>query len=88
MGFKVYCICHHAVIGFFVIVLSTFFAAGGIGESYTDTPFPNPIWFMPILVWLIGAILSFMKKTVKIGLVISFLPLLFYIVLFTMANFM
>ncbi|MDG5471305.1 hypothetical protein P6709_06065 [Jeotgalibacillus sp. ET6] len=87
MGFQLYRICHHAAIGFVVIVLSTFFAAGGIGENYTDNPFPNPIWLMPILVWLIGAILSFMKKTVKIGLVISFLPLLFYIVLFTIAYF-
>lgn len=80
MGFQIYRIFHLLLTGIIVILLSTFFASGGLGENFTDNPYPYPGWLIPILVWLIGAVLSFVKKTIKIGLVISFLPLLFYIV--------
>ncbi|MCP2036546.1 hypothetical protein L1279_003589 [Planomicrobium sp. HSC-17F08] len=87
MGFQLYRICHLLVTGFLVISLSTFFASGAIGENFTDNPYPYPNWLIPIPVWVVGAVLSFIKKTVKIGLVISFLPLLVYIVLLARAYF-
>lgn len=80
MGFQIYRICHLLVTGILVFLLSTFMASGGIGENFTDNPYPYPIWLIPIPVWLIGAVLSFIRKTIKMGLVISFLPLLFYII--------
>ncbi|WP_432354401.1 hypothetical protein [Sporosarcina sp. A2] len=85
MGFQIYRVFHVLVTGIIVILISTFFGLGGIGENFTANPFPDPLWLPPIVVWVIGAVLSFMKRTVKIGLLISALPLLFYIVLFVVA---
>lgn len=87
LGFHLYRICHLLVTGFIVISLSIFLASGAIGENFTDNPYPYPNWLIPIWIWAIGAVLSFIKKTVKIGLVISFLPLLFYIVVGARAYF-
>lgn len=85
MVFQIYRVCHILVTGIIVILISTFYASGAIGENYTDNPFPYPLWLIPIAFWMIGAILSFVKRTVKIGLVISALPFLFYIILFIIA---
>lgn len=82
MVFQIYRVVHILLTGAVTILISTFFASGGLGENYTDNPFPNPHWLLPILVWGIGGVLSFIKKTVIYGLIISFLPILFYMVLF------
>ncbi|WOV84922.1 hypothetical protein PGH26_03070 [Sporosarcina jeotgali] len=78
--FQVYRAIHIFVTGFIVILFSGFLAVGGLGENFTDSVFTAPLWLLPIPVWLIGAVLSFVKRTVKIGLVISALPFLFFIV--------
>lgn len=82
MIFQIYRVIHILLTGAVTILISTFFASGGLGENYTDNPFPNPQWLLPILVWGVGCVLSFIKKTVIYGLIISFLPILFYMVLF------
>lgn len=82
MVFQIYRVVHILFTGAVTILISTFIASGGLGENYTDNPFPNPQWLLPILVWGIGAVLSFIKKTVIIGFILSFLPILFYLVLF------
>ena len=87
MVFQFYRICHLLVTGFIIILISIFFASGGIGASLTDNPYPYPYWLMAIPIWVIGALLAFNNKTVKMGLVISFLPLFFYIVLIADAHF-
>ncbi|MDE0581709.1 hypothetical protein ON064_01430 [Planococcus sp. A6] len=73
MVFQIYRVVHILLTGAVTILISTFIASGGLGENYTDNPFPN---------WGIGGVLSFIKKTVIYGLIISFLPILFYMVLF------
>lgn len=84
MALRIYQVFHLLVTGTIVILLSTFFASGGIGENFTDNPFPYPAWLLPIAVWVIGLIFVFNKKTAKYGLIISALPVLFYIVLYIM----
>ncbi|MDW0110664.1 hypothetical protein [Sporosarcina aquimarina] len=85
--FQVYRAIHIFVTGFIVILFSGFLAVGGLGENFTDSTFTDPLWLLPIPIWLIGAVLSFVKRTVKIGLVISALPFLFFVVSIVQAFF-
>ena len=82
MVFQIYRVVHILLTGAVTIFISTFIASGGIAENYTDNPFPNPQGLLPILVWGIGCVLSFIKKTIIVGLIISLLPTLFFLVLF------
>ncbi|MGN7407943.1 hypothetical protein [Sporosarcina sp. SAFN-010] len=43
MVFQIYRVCHILVTGIIVILISTFYASGAIGENYTDNPFPDPL---------------------------------------------
>ncbi len=56
-----------------------FVATGGIGENYTGNAFVYPQFLLIILVWLVGAIFSYIKKFTKLGLIISALPPLYFI---------
>ncbi|MGM0898070.1 MAG: hypothetical protein ACQEV0_09225 [Bacillota bacterium] len=87
MIFQLYRVVHLLITGFITIVISTFVASGGIAENYTDNPFPNPQWLLPIFVWAIGFVLSFIKKTTVLGLIISSLPSMFYAILLVTAYF-
>jgi|GEM_PF-4719603 len=78
MVFQIYRVVHILLTGAVTIFISTFIASGGIAENYTDNPFPNPQGLLPILVWGIGSVLSFIKKTIIIGLIISLLPTVFF----------
>ncbi len=66
MVFQLYRICHLLVTGFIIILISIFFASGGVDASLTDNTYPYPYWLMAIPVWVIGALLAFNIKTVKL----------------------
>lgn len=79
MTFQIYRILHLVITGLLTIPISLFMASGGIGENFTDNIFPRPAGLSPILIWIIGSILSFVKKTAIVGLIISALPPIFFI---------
>ena len=82
MVFQIYRVCHLLITGVIIISFSTFMASGGFEENFTNNSYPYPNWLFAIPVWVLGAVLSFIKKTVIIGLIISVLPILFFIVLY------
>jgi hypothetical protein len=61
------------------IPISLFTASGGLGENDTGNAFVYPQFLLWIAFWLIGAVLSFKKKSAKFGLIISALPTVFFI---------
>lgn len=79
LRFKIYRILHLVLMGAITIPISIFMAAGAIGENYTDSYFVEPGFLVFILIWLVGAVLSFTKKGAKFGLVISALPPLLFL---------
>ena len=87
MAFQIYRVLHLLVTGTIVILISTFMASGGLGENFTGNPYPYPIFFIPLIIWTIGAVLSFVPKLVKLGLTISALPFLYYVITILFAYF-
>lgn len=79
MSFKIYRIIHLVLMGAITIPISLFMAAGAIGENYTDSYFVDPGFLVFILIWLVGAVLSFTRKAAKFGLIISALPPLLFL---------
>ena len=74
LRFKIFRIIHLVLMGAITIPISVFMAAGAIGENFGDDYFVDPGFLVFILVWLVGAVLSFTKKGAKFGLIISALP--------------
>ncbi|MFG6117152.1 hypothetical protein ACGTN9_18530 [Halobacillus sp. MO56] len=54
---KTVAIINAILTGIVVILISTFFASGGIGENYTDQTFVAPEFFAILFIWGIGALL-------------------------------
>ena len=79
MKFTIYRMIHLIITGIITIPITLFIASGGLGENYTDSVFILPQFLIIILVWLIGAVLSFHSTYAKYGLVVSALPPLFFI---------
>lgn len=79
MNLKIYRIIHLVITGMITVPVTLFIASGGLGENYTGNIFAYPEFLFVLAVWLIGAVLSFNKKTAKLGLIISALPALFFI---------
>lgn len=79
MAFQIFKILYVLLTGAIVISLSTFLAAGGIGENFTENPYPYSWWLWLILIWGVGALLSFNVRLVRLGLFICTLPILFFI---------
>jgi hypothetical protein len=76
------------VISFIIVPLSLWFATGFIGEYGDDAPmFIAPGYLIPLVLWIVGFIIHFFKKYFHVGMVMMGGPLLFYVVLFTMAAF-
>ena len=87
MAFQIYRVLHLLVTGSIVMLISTFMASGGLGENFTDNPYPYPVFFLPLIIWAIGAVLSFIPKLIKLGLIISALPFLYYVITILFAYF-
>ncbi|WP_163527207.1 hypothetical protein [Halobacillus ihumii] len=79
MKYKIYRIIHLVLTGMITIPITLFVASGGLGENFTGNVFVYPQFLLVIVVWTIGAVLSFNRKTAKYGLIISALPPVFFI---------
>ncbi|MCA0147241.1 MULTISPECIES: hypothetical protein [Rossellomorea] len=78
MNLRIYRIIHLIITGIITIPITLFLASGGLGENYTGHTFVYPDFLSIIGVWLIGSVLSFIRKSAVFGLVISALPALFF----------
>ncbi|MBT2684709.1 hypothetical protein J7E42_13865 [Bacillus sp. ISL-37] len=83
MRFKIFRIIHLVIMGAITIPISIFMAAGAIGENFGDDYFVDPGFLVFILIWLVGAVLSFTKRGAKFGLIISALPPLLFLGIIT-----
>ncbi|GIO25274.1 hypothetical protein [Oceanobacillus sp. J11TS1] len=73
---------HTVFSGLIAVFLSMFLASGSIGENYTDDTFVAPIFFLIIVIWVIGVLFLAFKKfhtsikvmwlSIPLGLLISF----------------
>ncbi|WP_226666279.1 hypothetical protein [Metabacillus litoralis] len=79
MNFKIYRILHLILTGIITIPITIFLAAGAIGENYTESFFVDPELLLLIVLWFIGAVISFHKRFAKYGLIISALPIIFFV---------
>ncbi|WP_061809396.1 hypothetical protein [Rossellomorea vietnamensis] len=79
MNLKTYRIIHLVITGMITVPVTLFIASGGLGENYTGDTFVYAEFLFVLAVWIIGSVLSFIKKTARLGLVISALPALFFI---------
>ena len=79
MNLRIYRIIHLVITGVITIPITLFLASGGLGENYTGHTFVYPGFLFIIGVWIIGSVLSFIRKSAVIGLIISALPALFFI---------
>lgn len=88
MRFKVFRTIHLVLMGAITIPISIFMAAGAIGENFSDDYFVDPGFLVFILIWLVGAVLSFTKKGAKFGLILSALPPLLFLatILYTVVS--
>lgn len=78
---KTVAIINAVLTGVVVILISTFFASGGIAENYTDQTFVAPEFFSILVIWGIGASLAvgmFLKNSVHLfiwSLIITWLSI-------------
>ncbi|MBW3111661.1 hypothetical protein KYJ26_07465 [Bacillus sp. MCCB 382] len=79
MNLRLYRIFHLVITGVITIPITLFMASGGLGENYTDYTFVYPGFLLIIGVWIIGSVLSFIRKSAVLGLIISALPALYFI---------
>jgi len=70
---------YFAVKGVITIPLALWFASGTIAESQTKAGFPAPefLWF--IAIWVFGLAINYFSTFFWMGLIISFLPVGYYI---------
>ncbi|WLR54693.1 hypothetical protein LC048_20135 [Mesobacillus subterraneus] len=83
MRFKIFRIIHLGLMGAITIPISIFMAAGAIGENFGDDYFVDPGFLVFILIWLVGAVLSFTKRGARFGLIISALPPMLFLGIIT-----
>ncbi|MBZ6489445.1 hypothetical protein [Priestia aryabhattai] len=76
MFFNIYRVVHLLVTGIIIIPIAWFLAEGGLGENFTANRFTDPQILLVIPVWILGAVLLFLKRTVKWGLLITLLPII------------
>lgn len=82
---KIAFILLNILTGFFVVVNSLVaYAISGIGEESTN----NLTFLIWILVWAIGFALQFKERTKIIGLVITFIPVVFFLYVYIAASMM
>ncbi|MBM7578170.1 hypothetical protein [Jeotgalibacillus terrae] len=80
---KIILIIINVITGLFVGINTLIgYGLSGIGEGSTN----NIRIFMLMVVWIIGLILQLTLENKLIGLVITFIPVIFIILLFTVAS--
>ncbi|MBE4909867.1 hypothetical protein IMZ08_17670 [Bacillus luteolus] len=73
----------NAISGVFVLLFSIWLSGPGIGEGNTPT---NRWYFMLLFIlWAVGFTLQFKERTRVIGFVITFIPIIYYLVLYVRA---
>lgn len=55
------------------LIISTFFASGGIAENYTGDTWPSPQFFLILLIWLVGLLLGIRTKVLLLSLPLMYL---------------
>lgn len=76
---------YYTLTGLITIPLAMWFAAGTIAESETD--FPAPEFFWLIAIWGLGLAMHYIFKLKWLGMMISFLPVAYFIYLVIAASF-
>ncbi|WDW11379.1 hypothetical protein [Priestia aryabhattai] len=76
MFFNVYRVVHLLITGIIILPFAWFLAEGGLGENLSGDRFTDPKMLLVIPVWILGSVLLFIKKTVKWGLFVTFLPII------------
>ncbi len=67
----------NVVTGLFVLLLTLWLAGPGISETETSQ---YNLWYLLILgIWLIGLILQFKNRFKTMGIIVTVLPLMFYL---------
>lgn len=79
-------VSHFILTGLITIPLAMWFAAGTIGES--ETEFPAPGFFSLIAIWLFGLAIHYFSKLKWLGIIISILPVAYFIYRFVAPIFM
>jgi hypothetical protein len=74
----------NALSGVFVLSMSILLT---FGPGMTETDTPNYMWYnlLFFVLWAFGFVLQFRKTTKVIGLIITLVPTLYYLILFIWA---
>ncbi|WP_077618331.1 hypothetical protein [Bacillus sinesaloumensis] len=80
---KILTVTWNLVSGVFVLFFSLWMSGPGIAED--DTPTYRWYFMLLFVLWGIGVILQFKKRTRVIGIIITFIPTLFFLILLVMA---
>ncbi len=75
----------NAISGIFVLLLSLWMSGPGIGE--TDTPTYRWYFMLLFILWVIGFVLQFKKRSRLLGVVITLLPVIYYLAIYIRAAF-
>lgn len=76
----------NAISGIFVLLLSLWLSNPGIGE--TDKPTYRWYFMLLFVLWVIGFSLQFKERSTVIGVVITLIPVIFYLAIYLRAAFM
>lgn len=79
MSYSMFKWIHIVLTGVITIPVTLFLASGAIGENVENEIFPVPGFLTLIVIWLIGAMLMFSDKTKVIGMILTVLPSIFYV---------
>lgn len=71
------------ISGIFVLLISLWMSGPGIGE--TDTPTYRWYFMLWFVLWIIGFLLQFKERTMFIGVLITSIPFLYYLVIYLIA---
>lgn len=76
----------NAISGVFVLLLSLWMSGPGIAE--TDTPTYRGYFMLLFVLWIIGFSLQFKKRMRIVGIVITLVPVIYYLILFLRVSFL
>ncbi|MFD1415920.1 hypothetical protein [Oceanobacillus jeddahense] len=79
-------VIYFIITGFITTILSFFFMGRAIAEG--DNDYFGLNFFLLIAVWGLGAILYYLFKIKRVGVLIAILPIVFYICRFILSFFM
>lgn len=76
----------NAISGIFVLLFSLWMSGPGIGE--TDTPTYRWYFMLLFVLWGIGFLLQFKEQSRVIGVVVTLIPVVYYLAIYLRAAFM